>query len=182
MLVLTILPDADILIEHAIPFLEHRGPMHSVIAMFVVFMPFFWAYRSRAIPYFLALVQHAAIGDFITGRVQLFWPLTNRSYGLDIAIRSQTNVILEWTAFLAAVIIMIETRDIIKFLQAHKSNLLLAIPTFTTLLPTLLSFPLEVPLWLVPPHVFYTVIFSIAIILAVPKVLRAMHAHKHSGS
>ena len=174
MLVLTILPDADILI----PFLGHRGPMHSVIATFVVFIPFFWAYRARAVLYFLALVQHAAIGDSITGRVQLFWPLTSRFYGLDIAIRSQTNVVIEWTAFLVAVIIMVGTRDIVKFFQAHKSNLLLAIPTFTTLLPTLLSFPLDVPLWLVPPHVFYTVIFSIAIILVVPRVLRAIQMSK----
>jgi hypothetical protein len=81
-------------------------------------------------------------------------------------------VALEWIAFLAAVMIMIKTRDISKFFQAHKSNLLLAIPTFTTLLPTLASYPLSVPLALVPPHIFYTVVFSIAIVLAVPRVFK----------
>jgi len=146
--------------------------MHSVLVMLIAFAPFFAAYQKKAVPYFLALVQHALIGDFISGGVQLLWPLTTQPYGIGVAIRSQTNVGIEWIAFLAAVIIMIKTRDITKFFQAHKSNLLLAIPTFTTLLPTLASFPLGVPLWLVPPHIFYTVIFSIAIILAVPRVFK----------
>jgi hypothetical protein len=162
-LVLSIIPDVDLLF----PFIEHRGPIHSVVVMLAAFVPFFAVYGKKALPYFLALAQHALIGDFIAGGgVQLFWPLTTQPYGIGIAIKSQTNVALEWIAFLAAVIIMIKTRDITKFFQAHKSNLLLAIPTFTTLLPTLASFPLSVPLWLVPPHIFYTIIFSIAIILA----------------
>jgi hypothetical protein len=171
--VLSIIPDVDILI----PFLEHRGPTHSVIVMLIVFTPFFVVYHKKAVPYFLALVQHALIGDFIAGGgVQLLWPLTTQPYGTGIAIRSQTNIGIEWIAFLAAVIIMVKTRDITKFFQTHKSNLLLSIPTFTTLLPTLASFPLGVPLWLVPPHIFYTIIFSIAIILAVPKLVKASHA------
>ena len=169
-LVLSIVPDVDLLI----PFLEHRGPTHSVIVMLIVFMPFFVVYHKKAVPYFLALVQHALIGDFIAGGgVQLLWPLTTQPYGTGIAIRSQTNIGIEWIAFLAAVIIMVKTRDITKFFQTHKSNLLLSIPTFTTLLPTLASFPLGVPLWLVPPHIFYTIIFSIAIILAVPRAFKA---------
>jgi hypothetical protein len=141
--------------------------------MLAAFIPFFAVYGKKAVPYFLALAQHALIGDYVTSGtmgVQLFWPLTNQSYGIGIAIRTQTNVALEWIAFLAAIVIMIKTRDITKFFQTHKSNLLLSIPTFTTLLPTLASFPLGVPLWLVPPHIFYTVVFSIAIILAVPRV------------
>jgi hypothetical protein len=144
--------------------------MHSVLVMLIAFAPFFVVYQKKAVPYFFALVQHALIGDFITSGgagVQLLWPLTTQPYGIGIAIRSQTNVGIEWIAFLAALIIMIKTRDITKFFQTHKSHLLLSIPTFTTLLPTLASFPLGVPLLLVPPHIFYTVIFSIAIILAV---------------
>jgi hypothetical protein len=172
-LVLSIIPDLDLLI----PFLEHRGPTHSVIVMLIVFVPFFVAYHEKAVPYFFALVQHALIGDFIAGGgVQLLWPLTTQSYGTGIAIRSQMNIGIEWIAFLAAVVIMVKTRDVIKFFQAHKSNLLLLIATFTTLLPTLTSFPLSVPLWLVPPHIFYTIIFSIAIMLAVPKLVKRAHA------
>jgi hypothetical protein len=138
--------------------------------MLAAFIPFFAVYGKKAVPYFLALAQHALIGDYVTSGtmgVQLFWPLTTQPYGIGIAIRSQTNVGIEWIAFLAAIIIMVKTRDMTKFFQAHKSNLLLSIPTFTTLLPTLASFPLGVPLLLVPPHIFYTAIFSIAVILAV---------------
>lgn len=147
--------------------------------MLAAFIPLFAVYGKKAVPYFLALAQHALIGDYVTSGtmgVQLFWPLTSQSYGIGIVIRSQTNVALEWIAFLAAVMIMIKTRDITKFFQTHKSNLLLSIPTFTTLLPTLASFPLGVPFWLVPPHIFYTVIFSIAIILAVPTLSRCLSA------
>jgi hypothetical protein len=147
--------------------------------MLAAFIPFFAVYGKKAVPYFLALAQHALIGDYVTSGtmgVQLFWPLTTQPYGIGVAIRSQTNVGIEWIAFLAALIIMIKTRDITKFFQTHKSNLLLSIPTFTTLLPTLASFPLGVPLLLVPPHIFYTVIFSIAIILAVSLFL----VHKSS--
>jgi len=174
-LVLSIIPDADLLFS----FIGHRGPTHSVLVMLAALIPFFAVYGKKAVPYFLALAQHALIGDYVTSGtmgVQLFWPLTNQSYGFGIAIRTQTNVALEWIAFLAAVIIMIKTRDITKFFQTHKSNLLLSIPTFTTLLPTLASFPLGVPLWLVPPHIFYTLIFSIAIILAVPSLSRCLSA------
>jgi len=171
--VLSIIPNLDILV----PFLEHRGPTHSVIVMLIVFTPFFVAYHEKAVPYFLALVQHALIGDVIAGGgVQLLWPLTKQPYGTGIDIRSQMNIGIEWIAFLAAVIIMVKTRDITKFFQSHKSNLLLSIPTFTTLLPTLMSFPLGVPLLLFPPHIFYTIIFSIAIILAVPKLVKPAHA------
>jgi hypothetical protein len=167
--VLSIIPDVDLLF----PFIEHRGPTHSVVVMLVVFVPLFAVYGKKAVPYFLALAQHALIGDFIAGGgVQLFWPLTTQPYGIAIAIRSQINVGIEWMAFLAAVIIMIKTRDITKFFQAHKSNLLLAIPTFTTLLPTLARFPLDVPLWLVPPHIFFTIIFSTAIVLAAFAILK----------
>jgi hypothetical protein len=144
--------------------------------MLAALIPFFAVYGKKAVPYFLALAQHALIGDYVTSGtmgVQLFWPLTNQPYGFGIAIRTQTNVALEWIAFLAAIVIMIKTRDITKFFQTHKSNLLLSIPTFTTLLPTLARFPLGVPLLLVPPHIFYTLIFSIAMILAVSRHARA---------
>jgi hypothetical protein len=170
---LSVVPDIDLLI----PFIEHRGPTHSIITSLIIFVPIFAIYHKKATPYLIALIQHSLIGDYIAGGgVQLLWPLTTQPYGTGIAIRSQTNIGIEWIAFLAAVIIMVKTQDITKFFQTHKSNLLLSIPTFTTLLPTLASFPLGVPLWLVPPHIFYTIIFSIAIILAVPKLVKAAHA------
>lgn len=167
--VLSIIPDVDILFSS---FLEHRGPMHSIIAAFIVFLPLFAIYRKEAIPYYVAIVQHSLIGDFMTGgRIQLFWPITSQSYGIDRSITHPMSIAIEWLAFLASIAIMLRTKDAIKFFQPHKSNLILAIPTFTVLLPTLLSYPLSVPASLIPPHLAYMFLFSVAIIITLSKLL-----------
>ncbi|MDH5438492.1 MAG: hypothetical protein OEX76_06285 [Candidatus Bathyarchaeota archaeon] len=49
-------------------------------------------------------------------------------------------------------------------LQHHPSNLLLSIPIFTVLLPTLLSLPLSVPPELIIPHLAYLAIFTLSIL------------------
>ena len=166
---LSVIPDTDILI----PFLEHRGPAHSIITLFMVFIPIFAIYRKKAIPYFLALIQHPLIGDYITGgRIQLLWPLTTQYYGMEICIKSQTNITLEWIVFLTSIIVMLKAKDTVTFFQPHKSNLILVIPTFTVLLPTFLSFPLNVPAWLIPPHLAYISIFSASIIIDLIKTLK----------
>ena len=74
-LVLSIIPDADILlgVEEL-----HRGPTHSIITALIVFIPVFAIYRRKAVPYFLAFISHALIADFfIGGRIMLFWPLSS---------------------------------------------------------------------------------------------------------
>jgi len=169
-LMLSIIPDIDIVT----PFLEHRGPAHSILMLFIVFIPIFSFYRKKAIPYFLALIQHSLLGDYIAGgRIQLLWPLTTGYYGMEISIKSQTNITLEWIIFLASIIIMLKTKDIVAFFQPHNSNLILAIPIFTVLLPTFLSFPLDVPAWLIPPHLVYTFIFLTSIIIDLFKLLKS---------
>jgi len=62
-LVASMVPDIDLLI----PGLEHRGPTHSLILIFLLFLPAFMLYRERAAPYFVAVVQHSILGDSITG-------------------------------------------------------------------------------------------------------------------
>jgi membrane-bound metal-dependent hydrolase YbcI (DUF457 family) len=168
---LSVLPDIDLLF----PFIQHRGPTHSIISALVVFAPFFVAYRKQAVPYFVALVQHSLVGDYIAGgRVQLLWPLTRMYFGTSLDIRSPTNVALEWIMFLTAMIVMLGLKDAKALFQAHKSNLVLAIPTLTVLLPTMLSFPMQVPTLLIPPHVIYTIMFTAAILIEVPATLKAM--------
>ena len=66
----SVFPDTDILF----PFIEHRGPMHSVLFCCLVFVPFLLLYKKRVIPYFIAVLQHNLIGDFLTGGSQLLWP------------------------------------------------------------------------------------------------------------
>jgi hypothetical protein len=162
---LSVIPDIDIVFQH-FQLLEHRGPTHSVIIAFMIFVPIFTIYRKKAIPYFIALIQHSLVGDYIVGsQTQVLWPLVRGYYGTGISIQSPTNITLEWTMFLASMIIMLMTKDVLKFFQSHNSNLILAIPTVTVLLPTFASIPLEVPIWLILPHLVYLFIFSISIII-----------------
>lgn len=161
-LTLSIIPDIDILF----PIIQHRGPTHSIVTAIVAFSPFFIIYRKQAIPYFIAYVQHGLVGDFLAGgRVQLLWPLSNTFFGTNYDIRSLSNVAVEWVMFTVAVLLLVALKDYKTFFKAHRTSLILTIPTFTVILPTMLSFPLNVPLLLIPPHLFYLILFSAAIML-----------------
>jgi len=83
-------------------------------------------------------------------------------------------VTIELLLFLASTLIMVKTKDAATLLQPHKSNLnlTLSIPTFTVLLPTLISFPSYVPTLLIIPHLVYIFIFSASIIIDLHKLLR----------
>ncbi len=165
-LVLSIIPDMDILLG-----LNelHRGPTHSAVAAFLIFLPLFVIYRKKAVPYFLALLSHGLIGDFIVGgKVQLLWPVTANQFSLTpwlpkIEIDSPINVAFELSLFTVATIVMFKAKDSRLFFRNKMSNLLLAIPIFTVLLPTVLGYPLNVPVLLMPPHVFYLALFTVAI-------------------
>jgi hypothetical protein len=161
-LALSVIPDIDILFY---PVIEHRGPIHSIVVILAVFLPFFFVYRKAAVPYCIAVIQHSLVGDFLAGgRIRLFWPITSQYFGTNISIRSPTNVANEWMFFLIASAVMIAAKDIHRLLRPAKTSLILAIPTFTVLLPTVLEYPLNVPLWLMPPHVFYLILFLTAIV------------------
>jgi membrane-bound metal-dependent hydrolase YbcI (DUF457 family) len=172
-LVLSIIPDIDILFDFLFNSDMHRGPTHSIIVAIVVFIPFFLLYRQRATPYFAALASHSLIGDFlIGGQLQLLWPLSTNEFGAHelgfpyINIYNPINVALEFTLFAIALAVMLKTRDLFHFFRNNKLNLFLIIPIFTVLLPTFISYPLRVPLLLILPHLFYLIIFSISVSLA----------------
>lgn len=140
---------------------------------FIIFIPIFIIYHKKATPYLIVLIQHSLIGDYIAGsQTQLLWPITTQTYGTGMCIRSQTNITIEWIIFLISIIIMLKTKDTTTLFQPHNSNLILSIPTFTALLPTFLSFPLDVPTWLIPPHLAYISIFSASIILNLAKIIK----------
>ena len=158
----SVFPDIDLLI----PGLEHRGPLHSVILFCLVFLPIFAIYKKRAAPYFVAVIQHIIIGDYlIGGDLQLLWPLTTNMYGFHVGMAGLINVALEWSLFLISMTFMIKTKDIFFLFKHHLSNMILAIPVLTVLLPTVISFPLYVPLALFIPHIVYLILFSIPIII-----------------
>ena len=176
-LVLSVIPDIDILAEHIdglASVIPHRGPIHSVLVALVVFIPIFIIYRKAALPYFIALIQHALIGDYFTGgQLELFWPITQQKFGFPTSIQSMQNVGLELSLFTVSIMLLLATKDLCKMLQPDRSNLVLAIPTFTVLLPTFLSYPLDVPVLMIPPHVIYTIIFAASIIIELWALLRS---------
>jgi hypothetical protein len=106
------------------------------------------------------------------GRFQLFWPVTTEYYGTGASVTDQTGAALECAFFLASVAMMLLTRDIVTLTQPHGSNLMLAIPTFTVILPTFLSYPMQVPALLITPHVVYLAMFTTSILVAIPKTAK----------
>ncbi len=173
-LVLSVIPDIDILL---IPQL-HRGPTHSVLTALFIFVPIFAIYRKKATPYFLALVSHGLIGDFMGGQVMLFWPVSQAEFGLHelgsyyIGITSPINVALELILFIAASAVLLVSRDFRQFFQNKKINLILVVPAGTVLLPPLLTYPIGVPSLLVPPHILLLVIFAISVFIALVGLVR----------
>ncbi len=163
----SVFPDIDLLI----PGLEHRGPLHSVIVFCFLFIPMFLLYKKRAVPYFVAVIQHSIIGDFLTGGTQLLWPVSLGMYGLGIGIDSLTNIALEWVLFIISIIIMFKAKDMLSLLKRHPSNLILFIPLMTVLLPSVITFPLYVPLVLLIPHLVYLVLFVFSIFVNLKAIL-----------
>jgi len=161
----SVISDIDLLI----PGLEHRGPTHSLIVISIIFLPIFILYGRRegrkATPYFIALIQHPILGDYLMGRTQLLWPLTVHWYGVGIEMTSLTSIIIEWALFLTSMATMLKARDAWRLFQHHPSNLLLSIPVFTVLLPTLLRFPISVPSELIIPHITFLIIFTVSILI-----------------
>ena len=159
---LSVFPDIDLLI----PGLVHRGPLHSVVLFCLLFLPIFAIYKKRAAPYFVALIQHIIIGDYlIGGDLQLLWPLTSNLYGFAIEGGGLIHIALEWGLFVISMIFMVKTNDLAFMFKPHPSNMILAIPVLTVLLPTLISFPVYVPLSLLIPHVIYLILFAIPVLI-----------------
>jgi len=173
-IVLSIIPDIDILT----PFIQHRGLTHSILLALALFIPVFIVWRRQALPYFIALVQHSLVGDYLGGGgLKLLWPLTNTTYGLRIDIKGATNVVIELFAFLVALFVLLRTRDLFKLFKPRMLNLILIVPTAALLLP-LLAFPFPVPPVLLIPHLILLTIFLISILayIARPKLSRSFSA------
>ena len=165
----SVVSDIDLLI----PGLRHRGPTHSLIIILLLFLPAFLLCGKRATPYFAAMAQHSIVGDYLTSEgVQLLWPIAVDWYGVGFAMTSLTNVLVEWILFLTSLTIMLKAKDVWTLFQRHPSNLLLSIPVFTVLIPTLLSFPMYVPIELIIPHLIYLGIFTLSVLIDLTPNLR----------
>jgi len=176
LLVLSILPDIDIVYDFLSGAEIHRGATHSLLFALLVFIPFFIVYRKKAIPYFLALISHALIGDFIVGgQLELLWPFTAQQFGLHelggpaIGIFNNVNIVLEMLLFISAMALMYKTGDWRVFFKADLKNLVLIIPITTVLLPSTVGYPFNESLLFTEPtlaiaHIVFLALFAVAVL------------------
>jgi membrane-bound metal-dependent hydrolase YbcI (DUF457 family) len=160
LLATSVLPDVDLLFR----FLTHRGPTHSIITIFILMIPFFIIYRKQALPYFAAMLTHILIGDFFTGGVMLFWPLSHDLFGaLNFEVTSLTIEVLELVLFLLIVPIMYKMGDLQTLLKPNNKNWALIIPLGSVIGPMIwLGRGSEgsLPALLILPSLFYVALFT----------------------
>jgi membrane-bound metal-dependent hydrolase YbcI (DUF457 family) len=119
LLAASVLPDMDLLLS----FIQHRGPTHSIITITFLMIPFFVVYRKKAIPYFAALLSHILIGDFFTGGIALFWPLSNNMFGaLNFEVNSLPIALTELILFLFALPLMYKLGDLKDLLKPNDKS------------------------------------------------------------
>jgi len=159
LLTASVIPDIDLLLG----FLLHRGPTHSLITIIALTVPFLILYRKNAVPYSIALVSHSLIGDFFTGGIQLFWPLSTEWYGaINIDVHSLTNSFLELALFFVSTVVMFKTGDLRKIAQ-DKYKIALLLPFGAVLGPMFAAgrgSEYALSLLLVIPSLFYLAIFA----------------------
>jgi hypothetical protein len=134
-LVLGILPDIDLLLRRF--GVAHHTFTHSFFFWLVVFVPFFVVFRQRSFPYFVAVVQHFAFGDFIVGSVTILWPFSTMFFGLNIALVSVLDVALEVAGLLLAAGIVCFNGDLRRLLSVDTRNVSMFLP-FLALLASIL--------------------------------------------
>jgi hypothetical protein len=166
----SILPDADLFLQRLMPTLiVHRVEVHSILLYTAVFLPVFLLYGKRAAPYFVALLSHSLIGDFLTGGTALFWPLTATLYGVPtIEVTSLLALFVELSLFAGCLFVLVFTGDLKLLLKPRKSSLFLVVPSLAVLamIPTLgrvIRFEGIVPVLLLISSLFLLIVFSIGI-------------------
>jgi len=139
-------------------------------------IPFFLIYRKRAAPYYAALFSHSLIGDYFTGGVELFWPLSHSWFGVDIGVTSLTSVTIELALFAVTLVLLVGTRDIKELLRPGNHNLVLFI-AFGAVLGPLFQFGRGyeqfLPSLLVVPSLFYLGLFAYSMFVDVWSKLRS---------
>jgi len=161
---ISVLPDIDLLL---FSFVNHRGPLHSIIFSLIVCLPFFITYQQKVFPYFFALLSHSLIGDIFSGGLQLFWPFsTNWVYVLDFPVRGSISVAMEFIIFIVTIFIIIVSKDYQKLLFDRTRRCYWFIPFGAVLIPLLSTFGnyANLPFLLVVPSFFYLVLFSYLLI------------------
>jgi hypothetical protein len=165
----SIFPDIDILF---VPVLDHRGPIHSVAFLCALFVPLFVVYKKSAVVYFVAVLQHTLVGDFLTGGAQLMWPVSTDLYGLPIGTCDLISVVLELTFFVVCVAVMVKTKDVLFIFKHRPLNVFVSLILVAVLLPCVIGFHIYVPSLLLIPHIVYLVLFSSPVVTGLSAFVR----------
>jgi hypothetical protein len=161
-LLLGIMPDVDLLLRGF--GVEHHTFMHSFFFWFVLFAPFLTVYRLKVVPYFVAVVQHFAFGDYFVGEVMLFWPFSRSYFGFYAAMVSVLDVALETVGLLLAAGIMYFNGDLERLLSVDLRNILMFLPLLA-LLTSMLFFAVDWPIIPLVAYFFSSPLFA-TIVLA----------------
>ncbi len=148
-LMLGIAPDIDLLLRSF--GVIHHTLTHSFFFWLIVFTPFFAVFRQKTVPYFVAVAQHFAFGDFLVGNVMIFWPFSPTYFGLNIAMTSMLDVALETAGLLLAAGISYYKDDLRRMLSIDIRNLLMFLPLLA-LLTSILFFAVD---WSFIPLIAY---------------------------
>jgi hypothetical protein len=125
-LILGILPDSDLLLGSF--GIVHRTVTHSFFLWILLFIPVFVVFRLKAIPYFVAVIQHFAFGDFLMGKVMVFWPFSSKLVGFGFGMPSSVDVGLETGGLLLALALLIYVGDLKRLFSVDKRNALMVLP------------------------------------------------------
>jgi membrane-bound metal-dependent hydrolase YbcI (DUF457 family) len=127
-------------------------------------VPFFLLYRKRAIPYYAAMLSHILIGDFFTGGVELFWPLSHSTFGaLNLDTAGLIVSSIELSLLLLTLPFMYKLGDLKTLLKPDNKNWALIIPLGAIIGPLVsLGRGREdaLPALLIIPSLFYIGLFS----------------------
>jgi len=151
--VFSVLPDLDLLL----PFLEHRGPSHSLVLMGALSLPFLiWNWRIM-LPYLASSLSHSLVGDYFTGGALMFWPLSSAwvKSPLGLSMASVSEWYLELVLAGVFMMLLVFSKDYRVLLRSSKLDFrfsLLFLPLCVVVLPALLLFPRLIPRLLLLPH------------------------------
>ncbi len=115
------------------------------------------------------MLSHVLIGDYFTGGIELFWPVTQGWFGaLNFEVTSLPVAATELGLFILTIPIMFKLGDLKTLLNPHNKNWALIIPLGAIVGPL---FSLgrgqenSLPTLLAIPSIFYVILFSYSILL-----------------
>jgi len=147
----SIFPDVDMVFN---PFgWQHQGPLHSPLTILFLSIPFMVMFRCKFLPYLAAALSHPVLGDTLTSRIMLFWPLGTTAWGYHFPLGGKVDSFIELVAFSLCLVAMVRAKELsvsLRHIWFNLLGLMASVALFGSLLFVISTFP--VPLMLLLPH------------------------------